>query len=872
MKSGNIVIELQAGLYILFRQTVTHFYGKSSNTKVTVSEVRDISGNITETKIKVESSYVISLYHTKCKVLVNGRKCIPSFLQKDLRLIYEQMIVDFPNEDVSKLNEQILDCIVHTQNKSQVKSTPILLDKTTRTSITDSVDDDNWSSDDDDFLNRLNDLQTPSKTTSTPRLKGNKPNIRKKVIALEKTVANLENDLVITKSEKCKCETQLREINEKLSEEKTKRVQLEKKLEEMAKIKNEVKDISNLLHITLGALDTLSKTKDKTNNILNSLLTSETGKSELTYRPPIEVLTSDEASDSDSTVTTVHDNSTVINRETSNETVSSITEKTIQNDSVRNNSAPSKDEFTDFTELKSSQTNSSNDSTSVNNAKSVPNISTPSISKPVVIDDDKTHDIYDAFCHSDVMKENGSIYQGHVINVNSLEDVRFKQGLLYQSSQLSDITHFMVGYHIDNSYVDDGEDGGSKEIQKLLKELKITNVLVVVTRVFGGVHIGNKRWVLLRKCALQALQRAGYNANIQRKEHSPSPNSNDTITHKPLLLCDSIYRNVSTEFEVTKLNCGTLSKASDILNNSSTRQKKTTIIIGCGTNDLKSKTADQCVPFINKIVESVRKNHSGAKLVFCSVTPTKQYNEEITKLNKCLKALAIHNNDIAYIDTFYPLIKEKRINPINSDFIHLNSNGNKILSESFEENYTRFVVKERRTTPKTKQSYNIDPASNLEVNDDNFPPLLSSNITTLSRGLKPQNSQITPTISSNKLSASPPSSQIAPDLSASLPSTLISTNANTPTPIQSTSPMASDYFNTPRVPQFSLPNVPNQVQAGHHGTTHPTSFFQTAPYVFWNQHGLNPSQLNNFHHPYYLCNMPNFSMQHLPYPQLVQAP
>lgn len=59
---------------------------------------------------------------------------------------------------------------------------------------------------------------------------------------------------------------------------------------------------------------------------------------------------------------------------------------------------------------------------------------------------------------------------------------------------------------------DDGESGCGKFMLDIMKEAKITNSLVVLTRWFGGVMLGPDRWRLMRECvndALAARQRTG---------------------------------------------------------------------------------------------------------------------------------------------------------------------------------------------------------------------------------------------------------------------------------------------------------------------------------------------------------------------------
>lgn len=52
---------------------------------------------------------------------------------------------------------------------------------------------------------------------------------------------------------------------------------------------------------------------------------------------------------------------------------------------------------------------------------------------------------------------------------------------------------------------DDGESGCGKLMLELMREANVTNVLVVLTRWFGGVMLGPDRWRLMRECVNDAL-------------------------------------------------------------------------------------------------------------------------------------------------------------------------------------------------------------------------------------------------------------------------------------------------------------------------------------------------------------------------------
>lgn len=58
-------------------------------------------------------------------------------------------------------------------------------------------------------------------------------------------------------------------------------------------------------------------------------------------------------------------------------------------------------------------------------------------------------------------------------------------------------------------YDDDGETQAGSRLKHLLEILEVENVLVVVTRWFGGVHLGPDRFKHINQAARDALELAG---------------------------------------------------------------------------------------------------------------------------------------------------------------------------------------------------------------------------------------------------------------------------------------------------------------------------------------------------------------------------
>ena len=70
------------------------------------------------------------------------------------------------------------------------------------------------------------------------------------------------------------------------------------------------------------------------------------------------------------------------------------------------------------------------------------------------------------------------------------------------------VTGHIYAYRYGNTEgrCDDDEHGASAKLLKLLKDQDISDAIVIVTRWFGGVHIGPKRFTLIENCANDALK------------------------------------------------------------------------------------------------------------------------------------------------------------------------------------------------------------------------------------------------------------------------------------------------------------------------------------------------------------------------------
>lgn len=107
----------------------------------------------------------------------------------------------------------------------------------------------------------------------------------------------------------------------------------------------------------------------------------------------------------------------------------------------------------------------------------------------------------------------------HVASVQRMDHVDWViADLLFNDKKVAKATHNMIAYRFwdedrdcmvsDND--DDGEKGAGKKLAALLEMTDAVNVIVVVSRWYGGTHLGPSRFKHIASTARQALERYGF--------------------------------------------------------------------------------------------------------------------------------------------------------------------------------------------------------------------------------------------------------------------------------------------------------------------------------------------------------------------------
>ena len=122
-----------------------------------------------------------------------------------------------------------------------------------------------------------------------------------------------------------------------------------------------------------------------------------------------------------------------------------------------------------------------------------------------VLNDQQKMDNMD-FVHTNVQTEKGSHFRGHAVRITAAKDVKLaykKLRTLYPESD-----HLIMSYLV-KSYQgnqDDGEYGASKKILQILNDSGMVNTVLFVTRQYGGIQLGPRRFTFIENVAREALQ------------------------------------------------------------------------------------------------------------------------------------------------------------------------------------------------------------------------------------------------------------------------------------------------------------------------------------------------------------------------------
>lgn len=118
-----------------------------------------------------------------------------------------------------------------------------------------------------------------------------------------------------------------------------------------------------------------------------------------------------------------------------------------------------------------------------------------------------THPSGISIIHGRKIVDRKSIFQGHVAEVKSVQDVKEVQATLYGIHKFASATHNILAYRlvktksilngsdiIEHDHDSDGESGAGKNMQWLLDTLDALNIVVIISRWYGGISLGPDRF------------------------------------------------------------------------------------------------------------------------------------------------------------------------------------------------------------------------------------------------------------------------------------------------------------------------------------------------------------------------------------------
>ncbi|KAJ3324441.1 hypothetical protein HDV06_006852 [Boothiomyces sp. JEL0866] len=114
--------------------------------------------------------------------------------------------------------------------------------------------------------------------------------------------------------------------------------------------------------------------------------------------------------------------------------------------------------------------------------------------------------------HSGQVVESKSVFVSHCATVNNETELGLVLEALLMNNRLKKATHNIVAYKFGNisDFDDDGEDQAGSRLLHLINLLNLDNVVVMVSRWFGGVLLGPSRFKIINNCARDLLLSAGY--------------------------------------------------------------------------------------------------------------------------------------------------------------------------------------------------------------------------------------------------------------------------------------------------------------------------------------------------------------------------
>ena len=238
-----------------------------------------------------------------------------------------------------------------------------------------------------------------------------------------------------------------------------------------------------------------------------------------------------------------------------------------------------------------------------------------------------------------------SRFQAFCADVKSLSEINQVAEKIRSSEEGKLCTHLMLAYRLSSTHgnitescVDDGELGAGAKLLRVLQDNKLSDVVVLVARWYGGRHLHAKRFEIIREEAHKILSQAGkITQNTDRmKQAETTPKTGSTSNHSPrktehLLLHDStgkkLWMNklVNNNDRWYKMWCPSVSEATSTLDRWNGSALKTVTLM-CGVRDAgalgeKSVSEEQLFSQVKAFTDKVQVQSPRARIILSSVLP-----------------------------------------------------------------------------------------------------------------------------------------------------------------------------------------------------------------------------------------------------------
>ena len=142
-------------------------------------------------------------------------------------------------------------------------------------------------------------------------------------------------------------------------------------------------------------------------------------------------------------------------------------------------------------------------------------------SSPVLKDSpvEETRDLFGAkFISGPVITDRKSSFQAHIAKIESVEEVPNLLSLVKAHRKVGKATHNMWAYALSQGnceFEDDGvrptqEGGAGQRLMQVVQQSGAANVLVVVSRWYGGINLGSDRFKHIMRAAWELLRAQGF--------------------------------------------------------------------------------------------------------------------------------------------------------------------------------------------------------------------------------------------------------------------------------------------------------------------------------------------------------------------------